>query len=263
VNYIAGFFWAYKDADMPRTNTAIHRTPVTDEDWSSVIELSFDSMEIAEPLGPLALNWSPEAHPQVASLALKPNPTASFSWLSAIALGAQALTEATGSQEDDYWIIARPDLMISDSATRRLFRIIRQDARWDNRSVAVAARPSSHKVLFTEGKARNLLVDHFFIGSPEAIRELAGLKETLQRIADGTDQRQPIVNEFLLGQFLIDKDLSEYPVKLPYWIWRGSLSATIFSAVGRRGMARWREALRSLLWNLRGLISPGFHKRGI
>jgi hypothetical protein len=263
VNHIAGFFWAYKDAEMPRTNTAIHRTPVTDEDWRSVTELSFDSMEIAEPLGPLALNCSPAAHPQVASLALKPNPTASFSWLTAIALGAQALTEAKGSQEDDYWIIARPDLMITGSATRRLFRIIRQDARWDNRSIAVAARPSSHKVLFTEGKVSNLLVDHFFIGSPEAIRELAGLKETLQRIADGTDQRQPIVNEFLLGQFLIDKDLIEYPVKLPYWIWRGSLTSTIFSAVGRRGMARWREALRSLLWNLRGLISPGFHKRGI
>lgn len=260
---VTGFFWAYKDANIPRTGSAVHLTPVTPEDWSAIQSLDFESLTIADPLNPPAISNRHLEHPQVKALNLNPNPAASFSWLTAISKGAEALNASEGSLSADFWLIVRPDLRISRHALARLLRGLVKDQRWTNHSIAVAARPYAHRVLQTETEASNLPVDHFFIGSPQAISALAGLSETLSQIRSSEDLRQPIVNEFLLGQFFFDHNLEEYPVRLPYLIWRGSLIKSIFAAAGRSWLGLVKEGLKGAGWNLRGMLSPGLHRRGI
>ncbi len=262
-SHVTGFFWAYKDANIPRTGAAVHLTPVTAEHWAGIHSLGFDALTIEEPLQPPTMSDEHLGHPQVKELNLNPNPAASFSWLTAISKGAEVLSAARGSESADLWLIVRPDLRISRHALVRLLRRLVEDESWTENSIAVAARPYAHRVLYTEAGAFNLPVDHFFIGSPKAVGALAGIGETLERIQASNDLRQPLVNEFLLGQFFHDHNLEAYPVRLPYLIWRGSLSKSVFAAAARTGPAKVKAGVESLLWSLRGLISPGFHKRGI
>ncbi len=260
---LTGFFWAYKDTNIPRTGTAVHLTPVAPEHWEAINALAFDYITVEEPLQPPMISNEHLRHPLVKALKLNPNPAASFSWLTAISRGAEALIAAEGSESCDFWLIVRPDLRISRFALARLLRRLLKDKRWTQNSIAVAARPYAHRVLYTEAGASNLPVDHYFIGSPQAIGALVGLSETLKRIQSSEDLRQPIVNEFLLGQFFYDHKLEEYPVRLPYLIWRGSLVKSVFAAAARTGPARLRLGIESIFWNLRGMLTPGFHKRGI
>jgi hypothetical protein len=262
-SHVSGFFWAYKDTNIPRTGSVVHLTPSTPEDWFGVRALDFDSLAIEDPLEPPEMSDEYREHPQISLLKLAPNPAASFSWLTAISRGAEALDAAEGAQTADFWIIVRPDLRISPRAVARLLRRLAEDERWTKNSVAVAARRYSHRVLHTESGAANLPVDHYFIGSPNAIRTLKGLGETTNRIRASEDLRQPLVNEFVLGQFFHDHNLEEYPVRMPYLIWRGTLLKSVFAAAARSGFAQFKAGLESSIWNLRGLISPGFHKRGI
>lgn len=260
---VLGFFWAYKDTNIPRTGSAVHLTPITNEDWSAVRALAFDSLAIEEPLQPPLMSNKHLEHRQVDSLKLSPNPAASFSWLTAVSEGARALGASEGSMAADFWLILRPDLRISNLALYRLLRNLSKDKGWKQNSVAVAARPYAHKVLHTQVGISNLPIDHFFIGSPQAILALAGITDALDRIRASEDLRQPIVNEFLLGQFFQDHGLEEFPVRLPYLIWRGSLIKSVFAAAARTGPAKAKAGIASIVWNLRGFISPGLHKRGI
>lgn len=260
---LTGFFWAYKDINIPTTGTAVHLTPVAPEHWDGIKTLAFDDIIVGEPLQPPAISNEHLRHPLVKVLKLNPNPAASFSWLTAISKGAESLIAAEGSESCDFWLIVRPDLRISQLALSRLLHRLLKDQRWTQNSIAVAARPSAHRVLVTEAGVSNLPVDHFFIGHPRAIGSLAGLNEALNRVRASEDLRQPIWNEFLLGQFFYDRKLAVVPVRLPYLIWRGSLFKSIFSAAGRSGLGLLKEGLKGVFWNLRGLISPGLHKRGI
>lgn len=262
-SHLLGFFWAYRDANIPRTGSAVHLTPTTEEDWSAIRSLAFDGLTIEEPLQPPKMSNKHLEHPQVDSLKLSPNPAASFSWLTAISKGASILGASEGSMSADFWLIVRPDLRISRRAVVRLLRNLSNDKTWTPNSVAVAARPYAHKVLNTQAGISNLPIDHFFIGAPQAILALAGITDSLNRIQASQDLRQPLVNEFLIGQFFEDHGLEEFPVRLPYLIWRGSLIKSVFAAAARTGPAKVKAGIESIIWNLRGMISPGLHKRGI
>jgi len=262
-NAPAGFFWKYLDADMPQTNQGRHPVPISESDWSDLQAFDFATVQISEPLGEPAIRSALTVHPQVQQLGLKPNPAASFSWLTALARGASMLVDKDPKAEADLWVILRPDLRLSASAMRRVVRSLSTSQIWDKTTVAVAARASAHRVLNVNHEKRNLPIDHFFIGSPQAIRNFCKLPELLDQIAAGLDLRQPLVNEFVVGQLLEDNGLRSYPIRLGYTIWRGSWFRSVFSASGRKGVSLAIAGAKNLLWNIRGLLSPGFHKKSV
>lgn len=262
-NAPAGHFWKYPDADMPRTNKVKYPVPTNEDDWASIGNLGFRKVSFAAPMGEPRISDEVSSHPQISKLRLSPNPAASLSWITALSKGAEMLAQFDSTGQADMWVLLRPDLRISARAMRRLVRNLSVSSDWTEMSVAVAARPYAHKVLHLGEGDENLPIDHFFIGSPRAIRHFTTLGESLEHVLSGHDTRQPLVNEFIVGQFLADNGLNSYPVRLPYFIWRGSWRESIFAAANRSGLGRLKPGLESLIWNVRGFLSPGFHKKSV
>ena len=259
---VLGRFWRYRGEHIPQTNPMTFKVPASNEDWKTIGKLAFSSFETAEPLGDIQVMFDPRKHVQVSQLGLTPNPTASFSWLMALKLGADALSEVDSEYEFDFWMLCRPDLKISGFALKRLLSKLRSDPSFTTTSIATASRARAHRVLFTGENLLNLPIDHFFIGRPEAISKFSDLDQLLNKIRLGEDTSQPLVNEFVLGGFLSSRGLHEYPIRFPYIIWRGDWISS-FKGHGRKGPGQFLTIVKAVNWAAVSFLRPGLHKKGL
>lgn len=259
---IVGHFWDYGSELAPQTNMSMSGLPQSEADWQAVHSAGFKWVTTSPPLAPVDLPFDPARHSQISSLSLKPNYDATKSWLTAVSRAVQELKVLDPNGGENLWMVGRPDIVFSASALRRLVKLLAKDAQFSQHSVAVAARPRAHRVLQILGARHNLPIDHFFIGKPEAITKLSYLVDSLELIESGADSRQPIVNEFVLGQFFADHDLIEYPVRLPYILWRGGYVRSLIG-FGAQGLSSRANSLRNnLTWLLYSYMRPGFHRQG-
>ena len=259
---IAVMFWRYSNKNIPQTNTLHLRVPIDQDDWDALADFGFDRAIFAEPIDDVVIEHPHVDHPQVRQLSLSPKATASFSWITAVAHGASILEELDPGHAAAFWLICRPDIRLSKLSLARLLKKLSRDANFKESSIVTAARPTAHKVLKTSSGEQNLPIDHFFLGSPQAILKLRELTSQLDNIKTGKDTRQPIVNEFILGQFFVDRELTEFPVRLPYIIWRGNWAKSI-GANGRTGLSKVVQISNSLEWQAISYAKPGLHKAGM
>lgn len=216
-------YWKYPpQSKIPTTNPGAPTFDVNQYFLESVSNTTGALVIPKEPVSILdSLNW---VHPQVDSLQLNPNPQATLSWLSALENASLQLTRNEFS--NNLWLITRPDLY----STRYFFYLTRKclEKRDSNEKVIfIAKRPYPHKVLNTKSGLTSLPIDHFYIGFDNLRSIFDGLSGFFGEVILGNDKRQPLVNEFLIAQFLKDQNISLVQFPLPYLLRRGSWRASL------------------------------------
>lgn len=231
-------YWNYlPNAKVPTTN---HSAPIvyTSDAFLKRVIKSTDAVVIAnEPVSTEdSLNW---VHPQVATLQLSPNPKATLSWLSALAHASHQLGRS--ETPENLWFITRPDFY----STRYFLFLTRKTLERLEKNedvVFVAKRPYAHNVLSTYSGFRNLPIDHFYIGYGKKREVFTGLPGKFHEVIKGNDKRQPLVNEFLIAQFLSDQNVKLVEFPLPYLLRRDSWLLSLVP----NGQNRFRKVLATI-----------------
>ncbi len=218
-------FWDYKDANLiPSSNESFSNLVIPNEFKLALDKVDNFKTHLQEPpaadLNPNIL-WT---HELDSKLNLKPNLKATSSWFAALNLGSQYLTE--DESERSHWILFRPDIHILKLNLVQLNLFLSKFKLKDD-EVLVGKRHIPHTVLKIDTDNRNLPIDHFYIGNNATSGVFLHLLEYLEDVITGKDRRQPIVNEFLLGQYIYDKQLKVIELPLPYVIRRKNLGASL------------------------------------
>jgi len=259
---VGAFFWRYPGKDIPQTSQGHYPSPITDAEWESLLKTSnFDASEILPPITLPSESHLKIEHTLTAKLGLKPNPVATLSWLTALAHGAKLLGDLDPNHQRDFWVIARPDLRVNKRSLSIVLKRLASDNSFLVNSVAIASRRKPHTVLELVDEKVNLPVDHFFIGRPETIAKFMELPTFVHASVTGMDTRQPVVNEFLIGQFFKDNEMQQFPVKFGYLVWRGSWLGSL-SGFGRRGISLARSQLAAWMRYQSDSLFPGVQQRG-
>lgn len=216
-------YWKYPEqSKIPTTNPSAPTLNVN-KDFLENVSKSTKAIVIAkEPVNIQdSLYW---VHPQVETLQLIPNPLATFSWLSALENASRQLSERKKS--DELWLITRPDFYTSRYflyLTRKCF----EKCHPGEKVIYLAKRPNAHNVFNTAFGSANLPIDHFYIGFGISSNVFVGISDMFREAIRGNDKRQPLVNEFLIAQFLKDQGMSSVQFPLPYLLRRGSWRASL------------------------------------
>lgn len=239
--YFSLLYWNYSpETKIPSTNLIATKFKVNDNFLDSVSKFTGAIVIAKEPVNTeRPLNW---VHPQVGSLQLNPNPKATFSWLSAL---ENASRQLTGNEDpQDLWLISRPDLY-----TYRYFlyltRLCLEKLNKEEKIIFVAKRPYAHNVLETQSGLTSLPIDHFYIGFNNSRGVYIGLTDFFHEVILGNDKRQPLVNEFLIAQYLNDQNISLIQFPLPYILRRESWRAS-FVPNGPNKTRRMIATIRNL-----------------
>jgi hypothetical protein len=218
-------FWDYKDADsIPSSNDSFSNLVIPNEFKLALDKVDNFKIHLQEPqatdVNPSIL-WT---HALDYKLNLKPNLKATSSWFTALNLGSQYLT--ADESERSHWILFRPDIHILKLNLVQLNLFLNKFRLKDN-EILIGKRHIPHMVLKIDNGYWNLPIDHFYIGNNATSGVFLQLTEYLENVITGKDKRQPIVNEFLLGQYIHDKHLKVIELPLPYIIRRKNLGASL------------------------------------
>jgi hypothetical protein len=159
--------------------------------------------------------------------------------MSAISRAAGHLTEKA-SFDDDLWVITRADMRVVARSLEKALVLIHSSIR--DGQVYLTGRPQPHKVLRVGNSTINLPIDHLIIGKPMDIAKLAHLETFAKTAISGHDSRQPLVSEFILGQFLSDNGLAPNSVFFGCVVWRGTWLRS-FTPIGN-------PSIRAILGNI-------------
>ena len=218
-------FWDYKDAkSIPTSNDSFSNLVIPNEFKQALHRVDNFKVHLHEPpakeVNPKIL-WT---HVLDSELNLKPHLKATSSWFTALSLGSQYLTADESVRS--HWILLRPDIHILRLNLVQLDLFLSKFKLKDN-EILVGKRHIPHKVLKINNSYRNLPIDHFYIGNDATSGVFLQLTEYLESVITGKDKRQPVVNEFLLGQYIYDKQLKVIELPLPYIIRRKNLGASL------------------------------------
>ena len=150
-------------------------------------------------------------------------------------------------------MILRPDLKTS-RYLNFVARLAIQKILKAEKCILVAARPYPHKVLMVGNEGLNLPIDHFFVGQMKEVGLFTDLVSFFENALEGIDIRQPLVNEFLIGQYLLDKEFKIFEFPLPYLIQRKNLLESI-TPFGHTGFSLQVQRARCLSFLLKQVIS--------
>lgn len=217
-------YWDYlKVKAIPSTRGQEVRKPM-DDSFVGDLE-SFDWLRLISKKPVTVESCLVFEHPKILTLGLRPNPEASASWCTALDNASQNLRDSghTGGS----WMITRPDFY-SSRYFMKITNLFLKRFEMPKDTILVAKRPYPHLVLESETGVFNLPIDHFWIGASDANDLFVGLSTFVHNVIRGSDQRQPCVNEFIIGQFLLDRKVNIVEFPLPYLIrrntWRESIT---------------------------------------
>ncbi len=231
--------WDFKQDKPISTFQGPVKIASTELDWAELSRAQKLNVHRMQPLEKTTPAWDHNQHPSVGSLGLAPLPEAMLSWMTAISRAAQQLTKHARF-DDDLWVITRADMRIISSSLEKALILIGGEIR--DGQIYLTGRPKPHNVLRLGSSEVNLPIDHLIIGKPMDIAKLAHLETYANKAISGHDLRQPLVSEFILGQFLSDQGLAPNSVFFGCVVWRGTWWRS-FTPIGN-------PSLRAILGNM-------------
>ncbi len=240
INKELAILWDFGQAKPISTFQGPVKIAKSDLDWAQLSRVQSLNVERMKPIEKIHPKWDHNQHPSVSSLGLIPLPDAMLSWMTAISRAAQHLTK-NASFDDDLWIISRADMRIVSRSLERALILVSGAIR--DGQVYLTGRPKPHNVLKVGSSSLNLPVDHLIIGKPVDIAKLIHLEKFARMAVIGRDVRQPLVSEFILGQFLSDIGLAPNSVFFGCLVWRGNWLRSFTP----RGNLSIRKILRQMI----------------
>ena len=213
-------------------------------DWAQLSRVQSLTVDRMQPLEKTPPAWDHNQHPSVGYLGLAPLPEAMLSWMTAISRAARQLTQHA-SFDDALWIITRADMRIISSSLEKALVLISGEIR--DGEIYLTGRSRPHKVLRLGSSEVNLPIDHLIIGKPVDIAKLAHLETFAKKANSGNDLRQPLVSEFILGQFLFDQGLAPNSVFFGCVVWRGHWLRS-FTPIGNPSIRAILGNVLDFLW---------------
>ena len=243
-------FWDYRDVqDIPTSNSLKLDTKI---DSHTISKLLMEQKVSTEFFTPSELVFQKKyEHPMEKQLQLNPNPNATSSWMRA--LRNASISGSNHGKKEGFFLILRPDLKTS-RYLNFVARITIKKILEEEKCILVATRPYPHRVLKVGNKGFNLPIDHFFIGQMKEVGLFTDLVSFFENALEGVDTRQPLVNEFLIGQYLLDKEFKIFEFPLPYLIQRKNFVESI-TPFGQVGFSLQIQRVRNLSFLLKQAVS--------